>query len=222
MDVIGFLCISLGSSTGQLHDSPGIRRACACSEAGFSSEMATVLRNVLPKSDVLLCIFCGQKDSMQRMLIKKCFLFTVGSVCRVKRFITGWQMFRWWRKAWNGGAEAAETAVKRLLCCGFRPTGKAVGQVYQCWCRICREINVCSGFEYHVFYVLHPFVIYLLTLQRKFYDTYLLCDPPSFWRCMEDELQLPDSVVFPRGSLQWYQLSTAMYGNPIILGLRLV
>jgi hypothetical protein len=30
--------------------------------------------------------FCGQKDSMQKILIKKCLLFTVGSVCRVKRF----------------------------------------------------------------------------------------------------------------------------------------
>jgi hypothetical protein len=33
--------------------------------------------------------FCGQNDSMQRILIKKCFLFTEGSVCRVKRFTTG-------------------------------------------------------------------------------------------------------------------------------------
>jgi hypothetical protein len=40
------------------------------------------------------------------------------------------------------GAEVAETTVKRLLFCGFRRTGKATGQVYQCWWRICREINV--------------------------------------------------------------------------------
>jgi hypothetical protein len=39
MDVIGFLCVSLGSSsTVQLHDSLGSRRACACSEAGFGSQ----------------------------------------------------------------------------------------------------------------------------------------------------------------------------------------
>jgi hypothetical protein len=30
------------------------------------------------------------------------------------------------------GAEVAEATVKRLLCCGFRRTGKAMGQVYQC------------------------------------------------------------------------------------------
>jgi hypothetical protein len=39
-----------------------------------------------------------------------------------------------------------------------------MGQVYQCWWRICWEINVFSRFEYHTFYVLYPFVTYLLTL----------------------------------------------------------
>jgi hypothetical protein len=40
------------------------------------------------------------------------------------------------------GADVAETPVKILLCCGFRRTGKAMGQMYQSWWRICREINV--------------------------------------------------------------------------------
>jgi hypothetical protein len=62
------------------------------------------------------------------------------------------------------GAEVTETTVKRLVCCGFRRTDKATGQVYQCWSRICREINVLSRFEYCTFYVLYPFAIYLLTL----------------------------------------------------------
>jgi hypothetical protein len=35
--------------------------------------------------------------------------------------------------------------------------------VYQCWWKTCREINVFfPGFEYHMFYVLYPIVIYLL------------------------------------------------------------
>jgi hypothetical protein len=46
--------------------------------------------------------------------------------------------------------EVAEITVKRLLCCGFRRTGKAMRQVCQCWRRICREINVFHIFEYHV------------------------------------------------------------------------
>jgi hypothetical protein len=60
----------------------------------------------------------------------------------------------------------AETTVKRLLCCGVRRTGKAMEQVYQCWCRICRETNVFSRFKYHMFYILYPFVSYFLTLPR--------------------------------------------------------
>jgi hypothetical protein len=76
-----------------------------------------------------------------------------------------WQTFRWWR-GWNGGAEVTETTLKRLLCCGFRNTGKAIGQVYQCWWRICWAMNVFSRFKYHTFYVLHPFVTDLLTLPR--------------------------------------------------------
>jgi hypothetical protein len=38
MDVIGFLCVSLSSSTVQLNDSIGSRRPGACSEADFSSQ----------------------------------------------------------------------------------------------------------------------------------------------------------------------------------------
>jgi hypothetical protein len=67
----------------------------------------------------------------------------------------------------------AETAVKRLLCCGFRHNGKAIGQAYQCWWRICWRINVLSGFEYHMFYVLYLFVTYLLTLPRTFRTSFL-------------------------------------------------
>jgi hypothetical protein len=55
-----------------------------------------------------------------------------------------------------------ETTVKRLLCCGFRRADKAMGQRYQGWWRIYREINVFSRFDYHMFYVLYPFVTYLL------------------------------------------------------------
>jgi hypothetical protein len=33
--------------------------------------------------------FYGQKESVQRIFIQKCFLFMVGSVCRVKRFTSG-------------------------------------------------------------------------------------------------------------------------------------
>jgi hypothetical protein len=54
----------------------------------------------------------------------------------------------------------------RLLCCRFRCTGKTMGQVDQCWWRICWEINVFSRFRYHIFYVLYPFVTCILTPSR--------------------------------------------------------
>jgi hypothetical protein len=52
----------------------------------------------------------------------------------------------------------AETIVKRLLCCGFRRSDKAMGQVYKCWWRICREINV---FQVRISHVLC--LIFILT-----------------------------------------------------------
>jgi hypothetical protein len=138
--------------------------------------MATVLEKCTREEHRFVVCFCGQKGWMQRIFIEKCILFTVESVCRVKRFRPWWQMFRWWRRSWNGGAEMTETTVERLPCCGFRRTGKAMGQVYQCWWRICREINAFSRFEYHMFYFLYIFVTCLLSLppSDKIWSTVLL------------------------------------------------
>jgi hypothetical protein len=49
--------------------------------------MATLLEGyiIVGQSSVARFFFSGQKDSLQRIFIKKRFLFTVGSVCRVKR-----------------------------------------------------------------------------------------------------------------------------------------
>jgi hypothetical protein len=54
--------------------------------------MVTVLEECPIDKQRSLVLFCGQKDSMQRTFIKKCFLFTMGtlgSASRVKRFTTG-------------------------------------------------------------------------------------------------------------------------------------
>jgi hypothetical protein len=48
-------------------------------------KMATVLGEFITEEQG----FYGQMDSMQGLSIKICFLFTVGSVCCVKRFTTG-------------------------------------------------------------------------------------------------------------------------------------
>jgi hypothetical protein len=118
MDVIGFLYVSLGnSSTVQLHNSLGSRRKCACSKAGFNSQNGDRYWRIIYYRKAAFCyaFLCGQNYSMQNIFIKKLFLFTVGSVCRVKQFTTGWQTFYWWRRGWNGVAEMAETSVLMLV-----------------------------------------------------------------------------------------------------------
>jgi hypothetical protein len=47
MDVIGFLYVSLGSSTVQLHDSLGSRRACPCHRLVSVVEMAILLEECI-------------------------------------------------------------------------------------------------------------------------------------------------------------------------------
>jgi hypothetical protein len=102
--------------------------------------MATVLEMCTTKEQCSDVLFCGQKDWMQRIFLKKCSLFMLGSVCCVKRFTNWWQIFRWWRRGWNGGAEVAETTVKRHVRCGFGRIGKAMGQVYRYWWRVWQKI----------------------------------------------------------------------------------
>jgi hypothetical protein len=51
--------------------------------------MATAHEEYTIEEQRSVVLFCDQKDSMQRMFIKKCFPFTVGNVCRVKRFTGG-------------------------------------------------------------------------------------------------------------------------------------
>jgi hypothetical protein len=77
--------------------------------------MTTVLEEYATEKQRSVVCFCRLKDLMQRIFIKKCFLFTVGSVCRVKRFTTGCLKFSWWRRGWNGGAEMAETSQKSSM-----------------------------------------------------------------------------------------------------------
>jgi hypothetical protein len=42
-----------------------------------------------------------------------------------------------------------------------------MGQAYQGWWRICREVKDFYRTRYHMFYFLYPSVTYLLTLPRK-------------------------------------------------------
>jgi hypothetical protein len=56
--------------------------------------------------------FYGQKDSMQRIFIKKCFLLAVESVCCVKRCCLGDKRYPDYGMV---ETEVVETTVKRFL-----------------------------------------------------------------------------------------------------------
>jgi hypothetical protein len=115
--------------------------------------MATVLEECSTEDKRSVAPFCEKNDSLQIIFLKKCFPFYVRSVCRIKRFTAGSrnslkdvrksqmmpdQVGKWLRQQSNN-----------FCACTFRRTGKAMGQVYQCRWRICREINALNMFEYH-------------------------------------------------------------------------
>jgi hypothetical protein len=60
----------------------------------------------------------------------------------------------------------ADTTVKRFLCCGFRRTGKAMGKCSNVGGVYVEKYVFLPGSNI-TFYVLYPFVTYLLTLPRS-------------------------------------------------------
>jgi hypothetical protein len=91
MDVIGFLCNSLGSSTVQRHESLGSRHACSCSEAGFSRQNGDRAWGVYYRRAAFCCAFLRVTWLYAKDIHKEIFPVRVGSVCPVKRFTSGWK-----------------------------------------------------------------------------------------------------------------------------------
>jgi hypothetical protein len=168
MDVISFLCVPIGSSTVQIHDSLDSRRARPCSEASFSSQNDDCAWVCYRRAAFYCAFLCGQKDSLQRIFIRKFFLFTVESVCRVKRFRTGSiNSLKDVRKS-----QMMPDQVRKWLRQQSKDFyGVGLDALLKRWNKC---VNVCGGyveknvfffrFESHIFYVLYPFVTYLLTL----------------------------------------------------------
>jgi hypothetical protein len=75
-------------------------------------KMATVHEEYITEEHRCVVRFCGQKNSMQRIFIRKCFLFNMGGVCRVQRVTAGWQTFLPRRSA--GETEHARDAYTRV------------------------------------------------------------------------------------------------------------
>jgi hypothetical protein len=126
---------------------------------------------VLPKNSVPVVRFFVGKGLNAKDIHKDIFP-VCGGKCLSRKGVQNWiKKFSQGRSKVADDArkltEVAETTFERLLCCGFRRTGKVMEHGYHCWWRICREINVFfSSFEYHMFYVLYAIVTYLLTLPR--------------------------------------------------------
>jgi hypothetical protein len=116
----------------------GSRRACACSKAGFNSQNGD--RDTEEQRSVVH--FLWAKGLNAKVIHKEMFPI-YGRKCLSCKAVHNWManvslMTRLKPRCGSGG----DNSQKRLLCCGFRRTGKAIRQVYQCWWRICREIRV--------------------------------------------------------------------------------
>jgi hypothetical protein len=75
MDVTSFLCVSLGSSTDQLHDNLRSRRA------GYVQRLVSVVKMATVLEECSVVHFFGAKGLIAKDINKKGFLFTVRSVC---------------------------------------------------------------------------------------------------------------------------------------------
>jgi hypothetical protein len=144
--------------------------------------MATELKGCTTEDKrSLLCVFflCGKKLN-SKDIHKEMFPVYCGN-CLSRKAVHKWVAnVSLMTKRLKRRCGVAETTVQRLLCSGFRRTGKAMGQLYQCWWRICREINVFFlRFEYHTCYVSFPFVIDLLTFSHMSYE---------WWNCLRNML----------------------------------
>jgi hypothetical protein len=89
MDIIGFMYVSVGSSTVQVHGSLGSRSACACSEAGFNSQIDDHAWGVYYRIAGVCCEFLWVKGLSAKDIHKEYLLFMVRSVYRVQRFTIG-------------------------------------------------------------------------------------------------------------------------------------
>jgi hypothetical protein len=157
---MGFLCVTLGSSTIQFHDSVGNRWTCAYSVACFSSKNGERAWGEYYRRATFCCaFFLWARGLNTKEIRKQMFPIIVGSVYRVKRFTTD-------SRNWTLVAHASLT-TKMFYAAGFDALVKRWDKCVNVeGAYVCREINVYSRIEYLMFYALYPFGLYLLALSR--------------------------------------------------------
>jgi hypothetical protein len=114
MDVIGYLCVSLGSSTVQLRHNLG--SACACSMAGFSSQNGNRAWGYTTEEQRSVVRFLWAKGLNAKDIHKEMFLI-YGGKCMLRKAVHNWvKEFSEWRSKFAddapSGAEMAETTVE--------------------------------------------------------------------------------------------------------------
>jgi hypothetical protein len=167
MDVIGFLCVPLGSSSFMTVQVADAHAHIQWLVSVVKKE--TRFEEYTTEKQLSVVRFLWARGPTAKDIYKEMFL-VYGGKCLSHKVVHNWI-----EKFSQGHSKVADDAqpghpveiltVKRLLLCsGFRSTGTAMAQVYECWWRICQEIHFFPRFEYHMFYILYPFVTYLLTL----------------------------------------------------------
>jgi hypothetical protein len=89
MDVVGFLSVSLGSSTVWLHNILGWRRACACSEPGFSSQIGDRVEGYTTEEQLSVMRFLWVKVLSAKDIHKEIFLVYIGK-CLSRKAVHNW------------------------------------------------------------------------------------------------------------------------------------
>jgi hypothetical protein len=117
MYVIGFLYISLSTSTVQLHDSLGRRHAYACSEAGFSSQNGDRAWGVYYRS-AAFCVFLWAKGLNTKDIHKEMFP-VCGGKCLSHKAVHNWVanvslMTRLKRRCGSGSDKSRKTSMLRV------------------------------------------------------------------------------------------------------------
>jgi hypothetical protein len=162
MDAVGFLCVSLGSSTVQLYDSLGSRRACACSETGFSSRNGDRAWGVYCRRTEFYCAFLMGKMTHEKDIHKEMF-HVYGGKCLSRKAVRTWmanvslKTKRLKRRCGRGWDNSQKTSVS------------SIGHMHQCWWRVYREICVFQGSNITNFtFCIHLWPIYGLLLVDNF------------------------------------------------------
>jgi hypothetical protein len=154
MDVIRFPCVSLGSSTVQLHDSLCSRRACACSEAGFSSQNGYRVSGVYYRRAAFCCVFLCTKGLSAKDIHKEMFPVYGGKCLSRKAVHSCGEKFSQGRSKvaddTRQSAKVAETTDKRLYAVGFDALVKRWDKCINVGGRYVDSIITCFTFYIHL------------------------------------------------------------------------